>query len=349
MLTRVSSGGQPRKEYARCFSKHSIIKYNNDTIYSEEEYDNLRDNIKGGIQSLEQIVGDYNEARGVSRSTRTCVPNFMRAILVATGKKKGNIERLFTNLSCTRETNGKYTFYSETDLSKFVVFYSNHNGGFTAEGYNPDLIVRLNDLEENTVENSDIINRVGDTARSHTEPLCLSAILSLDKETFTSMLGKKYTLMYYEIHLISTMDACESCPDVIYKNIPKIKKRFGDNLFLFFHAGTSYHSDSHPDYPKLPYALKFKKDNNWKYIDGQIPNYQYFYTTNEAITKEGLSKNNFPRNKKYSLRGYNHGKGEVQLLSLISSPKYYFSFISNLENEGDVQKGAERRILVYGE
>ncbi len=334
LLTRVSPEEQSRIDYARCFSKHSVIKYKNDIVYSEEEYDNLKANIEGRHNFLNEIYEAHKKSQ--PKGNKIELPNFMTAILVATGKKNNKIKRVFSNLY-VRKKKGKYTFCSNTDLSKFVVFYSNHNQGVTVEGYNLNPIVRLDDLEleKNKNKNSTITTRVRKAnICSHTEPLCLSAILSLDKDTFKSMLSEGYNLTYYEIHLISYLDACDFCPQVIYKNIPKIKKLFGKELFLFFHAYNAYHPSSRTNYPKLPYALKFKKDEQWKYIDGQIPDYQFFWIAQNTLKKNGLLKKD-PSSKKYSLRRSTH---------LNDIPNYYFSFIDGLENEEIKMKGAERKI-----
>ena len=71
--------------------------------------------------------------------------------------------------------------------------------------------------------------------------------------------SKNYKLMYYEIHLISRLDACDECPKVIYENINRIKTHFKNkNLFVFYHAQNHY--ETYNEYITTPYTLKFKID-----------------------------------------------------------------------------------------
>lgn len=212
LLTRTSESDE---EYARCFSKKCIIKYKEDIIYSEDKYDNLRDNIHNRFKFLQTVNSEYNQSQTSSSisGVKKYYPNFMTAILAATGKDKHHkFERYFRNLYGENK-NGKYSFYSEFDTSKFVVFYSNHNSGINKD-YENKLLVRLANLKAE--ENNEIITSINSSdASSHTEALCISTILSLNPNTFSEILSKNYKLMYYEIHLISRLDACDECPKVI--------------------------------------------------------------------------------------------------------------------------------------
>lgn len=136
--------GESDEEYARCFSKNCTIEYKGDTVYSEGKYDNLRDNIYNHLEFLKTVKSEYNDSQTNSTisGVKKYYPNLMSVILAATGKgNRSKFERVFFNLygKCQH---GKYIFSSESDTSKFVVFYSNHNSGINKD-YDNRLLVRL--------------------------------------------------------------------------------------------------------------------------------------------------------------------------------------------------------------
>jgi hypothetical protein len=209
---------------------------------------------------IEKIKGRYRPS--------TYCPNFMAAILCATGQKKagGNIERVFSSLCVKQDSTGKYVFNSGTTTSKIVIFYSNK--------YPDDLddnekytFMRQSNL--NVGQDDSLIGKVN--GQSHTEPLCLAAILSLNKGTFKNMLSSGYSLLYYEIHLMSLYDACVSCPEKIYNSMKEIKVYFeAQELFMFYHGCKSYIKYGYdqstprkrkPSWDAKPYAVKFKGIN----------------------------------------------------------------------------------------
>jgi hypothetical protein len=328
----LSRTGEGDEEYARCFSQKATIKYKEDIVYSEDKYDNLRDNIYERLECLRRVDKEYNESQPPFHISgqKKFYPNFMTVILAATGKNKNKkFERVFCNLHGENK-NGKYDFYSESDTKKFVIFYSNENSGIEQE-YENKLLIRLNDLKKEEGKNKKIIKRVTDSdTPSHTEPLSISAILSLNPTTFSEMLSTKYNLKYYEIHFISSLDACVKCPKVVYNSIGKIKEHFkNNNLFVFYHADKHYET---LDKITIPYSLKFNVDKKWNYIPGRISTYQYI----------DIKKDNFPgkERQKYNLRGSNQ---EPYLCDSI--PNFYFSFIYDLESDNPQIEEAARRII----
>lgn len=327
--------GESNKEYARCFSKKSIIKYKGDIVYSEDTYDNLRDNIYSRLEFLRTVDKDYNQSQASSSvsGVKKSYPNFMTVILAATGKNKhNNFKRIFWNLHGENK-NGKYTFYSEPDTSKFIVFYSNKNSGIK-KVYDNTLLVRLNDL--GIEGNEEISERVTSSAApSHTEALSISGILSLNSNTFSDMLSKNYELMYYEIHFISCLDACDKCPKIIYSNINKLKEHFkNEKLFIFYHAQGHYEPNKEEI---IPYTLKFKVNKKWKYIPGKMATYQYIH-----IKKE----DDCPAKQwqKYNLRG-----SDKKPCLFKSIPNFYISFIYDLENSDSDREKAARKIIIKEE
>lgn len=317
--------GENDCEYATCFSRQCTIKYSDDTVYSETEYDNLKKHISERFEYIRKINQDYNKSQTSASVSgfKKSYPNFMTVILAFTGKKNNKYERVFCNLACEMK-DGKYIFHSETNLSKFVVFYSHCNSGINNDDENIKLL-KLGDLEEEEEANKEIIERViSSKAPSHTEPLSIAAILSLKPDTFKEMLSEKYELNYYEIHFISYLDACMDCPKILYENIPFIKQRFkNDNLFMFFHAQSHYESKN-----IIPYTLKFKDKEKWHYLAAKMGTYQYIY-----IAKD---KSPAKYSQKYNLR---------KNCSLTKIPDFYFSIIYDLESENPQIENAARKIM----
>lgn len=75
-------------------------------------------------------------------------------------------------------------------------------------------------MEEEEEANEEIIGGVTSLkkATTDTESLSISAILSLEPNTFIKILGRKYKLSYYEIHFISRLNACRNYPKILYES-----------------------------------------------------------------------------------------------------------------------------------
>ena len=119
--------------------------------------------------------------------------------------------------------------------------------------------MRPDDFPEDFIKD----NFVTSNNRSHTEPLALSALYTLSLDDFQDLLPEGYNLQYYEVHFISTNDACGSCAKNLFRGIECLRKRFKkNNLFVFFHGLVPY---------GVSYTVKFKDTaHQWKGVEAGL-------------------------------------------------------------------------------
>ncbi len=330
-------------EYAHYYSEKASIKYKGDLVFGEE-YDGLTNAIK---ERRSLLRNTYDK---VNKSPSSEYPNYMAVILCATGKKEGDQEpkRVFSSLRVKKDTaTGKHTF-SRNKTAKIVIFYSDANS-VTLEEDDCSTFLKVSSLTKE--RDQAIIDKTKKTSTgllrlvdSHTEPLALSSILSLRPDTFLKMLGNGYSLMYYEIHLISYYDACCDCPKTIRELSKEIRERFTDEknstsekLFTFFHSVLHYEKGG-----KFPYTLKCKLPNNpYNYFNGKIPNFQYIWIKKSEFEKK--------------ITGIDADKYDSKVIgsyTLISSynftrtPDFYIAICSPLENS-KMEPHMMRKIWYY--
>ncbi|MBX9621946.1 MAG: hypothetical protein K2X28_08020 [Alphaproteobacteria bacterium] len=325
-------------ESCRYYPTASRISFKGDEVYSQE-YDLLDGEIKNHVQFLSQSTPCYEKV------------NFLTVILSATGSKNGRIQRKWRNLY-VREANGIPTLQTSRpqEQDKILVFCSEQFSKFPDyKGPKPRFLtfknikgVSLSNFKRNYQhshkfdEHSNSCENIYDLFRSssfppaspvrikleekykgesHTEPLCLSAIQTLPNDTFVRLLPEGYTLNYYEIHLISCLDACPKCTKIIHKEMAGIKEIFGPNLFMFFHSEKSYLDKDKYVYP---YTIKY----NMKYIKSSFNSKNF----NLGMSADGVSQEEQEElvNQKIDRR---------EDIDLTSIPLYYFGILYEIEGK----------------
>ncbi|MGV8964335.1 MAG: hypothetical protein ACOH2V_13280 [Candidatus Saccharimonadaceae bacterium] len=312
-------------EYAHYHSKEASIHYNGDLVFGGE-YNGLIDDIQERRKFLVETYETVNNSQPSGKQKKE-YPNYMAVILCATGKKMRDTEpkRIFSSLRVKKDTDtGKHTFNRKKG-SKIAIFYSNANSIDLKDEENYTFL-KLSSLTQG--HDQMIIDKTKKASpASHTEPLALSAILSLNPATFIEMLGNGCSLMYYEIHLISYYDACEDCPKLVGEFAEKIKGYFTDEknvpskkLFSFFHSVRGYGKDK-----ILPYTLKCKlPKNSWNYFNGAIPNFQYIW----------IKKSEFEKKVK-NINADKYDPGSYTLISssnFTAAPEFYIALCYSLES-----------------
>lgn len=274
---------QTTVESCRYYPASSKISFNVDEVYCQE-YNLLNEEIKNHIQFLSNNTPRYGKV------------NFLTVILSATGKKNGKIEREWRNLYVREENKVPtlQTLKSE-EQDKILVFCSEQFPDFSYYK-NPKRCHTFSNIERKTsleVFNkfhkfSHEFNKENNTCKnkydlfrsssfpatspvrkkfdekykdkynneSHTEPICFSAIQTLSEDTFKKLLPDDYELSYYEIHLISYLDACSGCTKIVYQEMDNIKQKFGPDLFMFFHSAKSVIEKCINPYT-IKYQMKF--------------------------------------------------------------------------------------------
>lgn len=315
-------------ETCRYYPFSSTISFKDDKVLSPE-YENLNPEIRKHVEFLE----------GPSRLTNNKT-TFMSVILSATGEKNGKTKRVFEKLYVREENDGTPTILiTQEENSKILVFSSNDSKYCKLKDLRKSStafcstsvcnLFNLTSFAKNESHNIvSIYNEFYKTKNnsSHAEPLWLATLLTLPPDTFKQLLPAEYNLMYIEIHFLANFDACSSCTKLVCEEATRLKQRFCQNLFIFYHSWYPFIDEYH-----APYRVKYKQtdgETNWVNVRGSF-NFKDF---NIKVFDDDDDKGDESRCKKLL-------KQKSQILdiredtNLTKIPSYYFGIIHQYEGK----------------